>query len=223
MATDSDPSEREDRAAALLRQAAAGERAPARLHAAVSALYGDAEPRGEPVRRLRPLTARLVAGVGAGVGAALVLVVLIGTGAGSPTIAQAAALAARGPTAAAPSVDRSVPTRLLAVRVGNLHFPNWQWQTGWRASGERRDRLGGRAVTTVYYTAGSTRIAYSIVASPALASPAPAPRGGAAHETMHLNGRTIVVWDQRGHTCLLSGVGVPAAKLWQLVDVAQRA
>src|SRR5579875_513416 len=199
MAGDQGHLEREERVAELLRAAAARERAPARLREAIAELEAGAS------RRRRPRRGGLLAGLGASAAAAAAALALL-LGVGAPTLAQAAAVAARGPVAGAPPVDPAAPTRLLSARVGSLHFPNWQWAQGWRASGSRHDLVDGRQVTTVYYTSAGGTVAYSIVSAPALAPLGGA--GGGAPSRMRLDGRTFVVWVQQGHTCLLSGEGV---------------
>ena len=70
---------------------------------------------------------------------------------GSPSVSDAAALAARGPTQAAPAPDPTLPGARLQESVGDVYFPNWTSKLGWTAIGERTDTLGGRTAVTVYY------------------------------------------------------------------------
>jgi hypothetical protein len=149
--------------------------------------------------------------VAATVAVAVVAAVLLipGGAPGAPSISAAAGLAVRGSTLPAPGADPTATYRLTA-RMENLHFPNWQEQhQGWVAVGARTDRLGNRDVKTVYYKSGGRTIAYSIVSSPTLAWP--------RSKTFVLNGRTVFTWRESGHTCLLSGTGVTAAMLQNLV------
>src|SRR5947209_5644534 len=71
---------------------------------------------------------------------------------GSPTVAQAAALGLRAPNAPAPAA--APHNAKLGESVGDVYFPNWESGLGWRAVGERRDRLDGHAAVTVYYVRG---------------------------------------------------------------------
>jgi hypothetical protein len=143
---------------------------------------------------------------------AVALVLVLGGGsAGPPTVIQAAALAGKGPTAAAPAADPTAP-RLLDVRVGKLHFPDWA-DSNWRSTGMRTDQVGGRAVTTVYYKHAGTELAYSIVARPALASSVPVDEH---YRTLKKDGRTFIVWTVANHTCLLSAQGASPEQLWSL-------
>jgi hypothetical protein len=214
MSTDNDTPEREKQVVELLRAAAASERAPDWLHARVATMRDEAA--AAPRRRLLPRPAfniaRFALPTAAGVAA---LVIALGGGAGAPSIAQAAALGTRGPTAPAPAPDPSAPAKLLSAKVGNLHFPNWQADGGWRSVGQRHDQAGNRAVTTVYYSAGRTEIAYSIVAQPKL----PGLKHAEPYETIWRHGRVTVAWEEDGHTCLLSGTGISPARLWQLASI----
>lgn len=226
MSKDHDNPEREKQVVELLRAAARTERAPDSLHARVAAMRDEAA--SAPKRRLLPrpgmlprpgvrprpgvlprpaaLLARVAMPIAAAVAAVIVLT--LGGGAGAPSIAQAAALATRAPTASAPATDPRDPGKLLTAKVGTLHFPNWASTAGWRAVGQRHDQLGNRTATTVYYTAGSRRVVYSILSSPtlsikhALVSPA---RPAYTYATLSRSGRTTVIWQEAGHTCLLTG------------------
>jgi hypothetical protein len=83
----------------------------------------------------------------------------------------------------------------------------------------RRDRLGGRPATTVFYRRAGRRIGYTIVGGPPLAVGASARRtviGGTAVRSFSARGRQVVTWLRRGHTCVLSGPAVPAVALRRL-------
>jgi hypothetical protein len=203
--------ERERAAVGLLRHAAA-ERAPARLRLHV---------HGQRVSR--PRRSRVWAGYGALAGAvaagALAVALLLPGGApGSPSASQAAELALRGPSAAAPPPDASAPRVKLADRFQALYFPNWSSTLGWRAVGMRRDRLGGRATMTVYYRRGGGLVAYTIVGAPKLASPSGhlTRVNGYELRIFSLAGRTVVTWRRAGHTCVISAAHVPVRALEQL-------
>jgi hypothetical protein len=132
-------------------------------------------------------------------------------------VSQAAGLAALGPVGAAPYPDRVTPAK-LETRVEDVYFPNWSARFGWRAIGQRTDRIGGRLAVTVYYDRHGMRLAYTIVGAPTLASPAAQVTSvnGTQLRTLPLGGRQVVTWRRAGHTCVLSGSGVPIAELQRL-------
>jgi len=144
---------------------------------------------------------------------AVVLVSPAGTP-GAPSLSQAAALGMLTPTAAAPAPDTAHASSRLAREVEEIYFPNWE-SIHWRAVGQRTDRINGRLALTVYYEGRGHRIAYTIVSAPALAQPnAPVTTvRGTVERTLTIDGRTAVTWRRAGHTCLLSGQGVPGAVL----------
>lgn len=221
MVPEQEPPDREQRVLQLLQQANATERAPASLRAEVESLRARSDRgarSGSPRRRpgwAAPGGRLRIASLAATPLAALAVVLVLVLGGGSsgpPTVMQAAALAGKGPVAAAPAADPTAP-RLLDVRVGDLHFPDWEAQGGWRSTGMRTDQLGSRAVTTVYYRHGGTQLAYSIVDSPVLAKSIPV---GERYKTFKQDGRTFVVWTVANHTCLLSAQGASPEQLWSL-------
>jgi hypothetical protein len=71
---------------------------------------------------------------------------------------------------------------------------------------------------TVYYDWKGKRIAYTIVAAPALRTPAAQVThlNGTELRTLKVDGRLVVTWRRAGHTCVLSGAGVPAERLQRL-------
>jgi hypothetical protein len=139
-------------------------------------------------------------------------------GASAPTVAQAAALASRGPIQAAPPRDPARPGA-LSRNVDGVRYPYWEDTFGWTASGARSDRLDGRSVFTVYYASRTASIGYTIIAGKAL----PEPRGarsyaleGTRFEALQLAGRTVVTWQRAGHTCVLSATHLPLRTLLDL-------
>jgi hypothetical protein len=193
--------------------------APADLRRKVREMT-DAAPRR---RRFsgRPLTL-----AGALASAAVVVVALIlalgGGSSSAPTVQQASALAQRPATQSAPA-ESSVPGR-LAISAAGIPYPYWAQRFGWQAVGSRTDSVGGRMVTTVFYSsrAGASaprRIAYSIVAGAAL----PVPTAGhsvVSHGTRYRvlasGTAAVVTWRRAGHTCILVGSGVSAHTLLTL-------
>jgi hypothetical protein len=161
----------------------------------------------------------LMAGALACAVAALALLLPGGTP-GSPSISQAAQLALRGSAAPAPAADPSDPRMKLAQRLQGLYFPNWSDTLGWRAVGVRSDELGGRHAVTVYYQRQGMKVAYTIIAAPALAQPAsPVTHvDGFVLHTLSLHGRSVVTWRRAGHTCVISASGVPMRVLERLAD-----
>jgi hypothetical protein len=137
---------------------------------------------------------------------------------GSPSVSDAAALAARGPTQVAPAPDPTSTGARLQQSVGDVYFPDWASKLGWTATGERIDTLGGRTAVTVYYRSKDVTVAYTIVGSPPLAEPSAKASNweGTELRTLTLNGRQVVTWRRAGDTCVLSGSGITAAVLQKL-------
>jgi hypothetical protein len=154
--------DRQKRAVAATR-AMASEPAPASLRGAVEAHRRE---RDAGPRRLRSVVPRLaLAGALAAV-AIVAVVALSGGPAGGPTVADAARLAARPPSAPAPGrLDHSQSK--LHARVDGVVFPDLLRSYGWRAVGLRHDQLDGREATVVSYAKGGSRIAYVIVSGSA--------------------------------------------------------
>ena len=205
--------ERERRVVTALHQARESERAPATLRSRIEA--------SRPTKRAR--TRRRIAFAGATAGAlaavALAVVLALPSGApGGPSVSDAAALAVRGPMQGAPVPDPSNPAARLSQNVGDVYFPNWTDSFHWRAVGARTDELDGRQAVTVFYNWKGKRLAYTIVASPALAQPAAHTtwRDGTELRTLTTDGRLVVTWRRGNVTCVLSGSGVTAAELQKL-------
>ena len=222
MASEHDNPEREQRVADLLRTAAVTERAPEALQARISAMRAQTPAPRRALLLPRRAFNFVRFGMPAAAAGAAALVIALGGAAGAPTLAQAAALATRAPTAPAPATDPANPGKLLTAKVGMLHFPNWESVGGWRAVGQRHDQIGNRTATSVYYAHGSTRLVYSIVSSPALAMKSELlPRTGPVRyqDATAISGhnRLTVIWVEAGHTCLLSGPSsMTSAQLWHL-------
>ena len=212
--------EQEQRAVALLSAARQSDRAPMALRERIEASRRTPAGRSSAWRssvwRRSPLGA--AAGVAAIVAVAIVLALALPGSPGSPSVAQAAALGATGPTLPAPEPPQAGASR-LGVAVGRLHFPNWGATIGWRAVGQRRDRLDGRSVLTVYYAKAGHTVAYSIVSGSPLAEPLGTSTSSATYlfQTFRVRGRNVVTWREDGHTCLLSAAGLPQQVLAALV------
>lgn len=137
---------------------------------------------------------------------------------GSPSVQQVAAVTRLPALQAAPvAVGGARPQ--LSVAVQGLAFPDWRRDFGWRTTGRRTDRIGDRAVTTVFYRYADERLGYAIVAGPPLrpAGGRDVIRDGARYRVVRRAGRTTVTWTQAGHTCVIDApTAVPAAELVRL-------
>jgi hypothetical protein len=209
---------RERRAIAAL-HTTRSDRAPERLRARIEAQRRAAErTRGGWLVGRGRLAYGGAAAVVAAVALAVVLLLPEGTP-GGPSVSQAATLALRGAVAPAPRPDPRHPDAKLAREVEEVYFPNWSGGFHWRAVGMRTDRFEGHLAVTVYYAKpGSHRIAYTILAAPALARPGtPIYRVNAtALQDLTVGKRLVVTWRRAHHTCVLSGTGVSSAELSKL-------
>jgi anti-sigma factor RsiW len=187
------------RAVELIDAAAVDVEAPAGLRRRVEA---ERRPRRAPSRPLA-----LAAGFAVAAAAALVLVLTLPRGVGGPDFAEAATLGTQSAAGAAPQPLAGEP-KLLDAAVENVPFPNWAQEFGWRATGVRTDRIGGRDAVTVFYEKNGRRIAYTIVSGEGLDVPSdaePATRDGIDLHSLELAGRQVVTWERLGRTCILSG------------------
>jgi hypothetical protein len=159
--------------------------------------------------------------VTAGVAAALVLaLVLPGVLSGGLTVADAAAFAAKAPSAPPPAGVPGTP-QLLDAKVDGVPFPNYAKKFGWKPVGVRRDHESGRDIVTVYYRKDGRTVAYSIVSGDALDIPSdsrPSTSARVEYRTFRHNGRTVVTWKRGGHTCVLSAPAVARGELVSLAD-----
>jgi hypothetical protein len=163
--------------------------------------------------------------LGAAVAAAAIAGALVAglTGPGSPglSVRQASALTLRQPTGAAPQRSASNHDELTAA-VDGVAFPYWEDALGWRATGVRSDRTGGRTVTTVFYSNRSgARVGYSIVSGakpPRISEGVVAKRGGVHYWLLDVNGVAAVTWLRGDRLCVVSGRGVDHATLLRLAS-----
>lgn len=205
--------ERERQAVARLHTLRA-DRAPDRLRARLEGQRRAATRRAPAAGRPR---ARLLYGGAAALAVVLLIVILLlpGGAPGAPSVSQAAALALRGSTSAAPPADPSRPGR-LKVDVDDVYFPNLARSLGYRAVGQRSDRLDGSEATTVYYANGARTIAYTIVAASLPLRPVASAVWGAPSVRMHtlmIGTRWVIAWRRAGDTCVVSGGGLSKAEL----------
>ena len=207
--------------------------APEELHRRIGTLVAErTAPRRRPLSAPslgRPSTAggRLVAGLALAAAVAVALVLsLAGGSSGSLSIRQTSALTLRPATMPAPAEDPHNWAQLAAA-VDGVAFPYWGGRLGWRASGSRTDRIGGRTVTTVFYANGrGQRIGYAIVAGtpvPRASSGVVVWRGGTAYRLLLAEGASVVTWVRDGHLCVVAGRGVDGATLLALASWHERA
>jgi hypothetical protein len=190
---------------------AGGPSAPASLIAAVGA-RGTRRRRAPMagVTRLRTTRGTLgaAAGFAAGLLAAVILVISAGRGTDQrgPTIALAAKLALSPATEPAP---KSTSPTLLDVTYGGITLPNYAPRFGAVATGQRADRLGGRAALTVFYRLrDGARLSYTIYSG----RPVPLPRttsdivfrGVQLHVVSAPSHIAVVTLVRHGHTCVLA-------------------
>ena len=111
----------------------------------------------------------------------------------------------------------SAPARLVATGT-RIAFPDWH-ATGWPSAGARHDKLGGRAVTTEFYRAGSSTIGYSIVSGAPLrwgTGGRNVVRAHAEYRVVSAGGARIVAWVQDGHTCVIASRSASSEALLSL-------
>lgn len=189
-------------------------RAPQELHEHVQALVAARAP-AVACGRTRSLRVGLLVGapvVAVAVAAMVVLAMSLTAGGSSPlTVDGAVALTLKPPTMAAPVENPRDGTQLM-VAVDGIPFPYWEDSFGWRAMGERVDRVGGRDVTTVYYTNGRNRwLGYAIVGGtppPVVAKGQIIARAGTYYRLWSSHGASVVTWLRSGRLCVVTGHGV---------------
>jgi hypothetical protein len=147
---------------------------------------------------------------------AIALAVIVGTGASGPTLSDAAAFTLKPALGPAPghSFDGA-----LDLDVDGVPYPYWQDEYGWHATGSRVDKIDGREATTVFYSKGNRRIGYTIVTGKPVDVPGSATvtvRKGTRFRSVPFHGATVLTWERRGHSCILSGVNVSRARLLKL-------
>ena len=206
---------------ALIAAAVSDVRAPQSLREAI-----ERERERASARARAPFWRRHRLGVASAGAAAAVLVVvaIVVQTEGNPTepaLAKVSAAARLDATKPAPRPIGGTPPQLDA-KVGKLVFPDWEAKFGWKAVGRRDDTLSGRPVTTVFYrNAEGARLGYAVVSGEVLDAEPPGreiTRKGKAYHVAAVGARTVVTWNQHGHTCIMAAPSdVPPTRL---VDLA---
>ena len=208
--------------------------APESLHRSVRSLIDSrTRPRGTaPAHLFTPLVRavgsvpRLVAAGATLAALALALALTLSLGGGGtatagPSLRQAAALTLLPASAPAPQKSHADGAELAAA-VDGVSFPYWEDHLGWRSTGARADRVGGRRVTTVFYADASGReVGYAIVSglpAPRVSGGQIAWRAGTPYRLLREDGAAVVTWLRAGHMCVVSGRGVDAATLLRLAS-----
>jgi hypothetical protein len=190
--------------------------APARRWAEIDRRRGPG--RAAPGRRTRvAIRGAIAVTVAAALALALVLPGALQSGL---SVADAAELAQKPPTQAAPAGVAGTP-QLLRASVDGVPFPNYAAKFGWKPLGARHDDPSGRRATTVYYEKAGRTIAYTIVSGDALDPPSDARSttgDGVEYRAFRNGGRAVITWERNGHTCVLSGAAVRGAELVALAD-----
>lgn len=176
-----------------------------------------------PSRRRVSRPRRLLVAPGLGLVAALIVVLIVAVGGPGdrrepPSVLQVAAVTRLPARQAAPVAVAAGGARPhLSAAVEGLAFPDWSGTFDWTTTGRRTDRVGGRAVTTVFYRyQDGTTLGYAIVAGSPLAASAgrDVTRGNARYRVRTRGGRTTVTWTQARHTCVIDAPSVvPTAAL----------
>jgi hypothetical protein len=197
-----------ERIGAAIRAAAAGVEAPQGLRAEVARAAGERRPS-----RRRWIAVPVLGVLLAAVITAVALVAL--DSGGGPTIADAAGLALKNPTAPPPAGDRR-DKRFLRAEVDGVRFPNYRYSTPFHTAGARSDELHGRRALTVVYGLGDKRVGYTIVSGKPLPVPSGArrvTRDGLRLAAFRRHGALVVAWREGGHTCVLASKSVNLDRL----------
>ncbi len=147
---------------------------------------------------------------------AIALVAILPSGAGGPSLSEAAVYTLGAPASPPPRHDFD---GALALTVDGVPYPYWEDGLGWNAVGTRVDKVGGRTATTVFYAKGDKRVGYTIVSGKGLSVPSSSVstlRNGVNIRSLKLGETTVVTWQRKGHTCILSGRGVSRDDLLKL-------
>jgi hypothetical protein len=188
------------------------DRAPMALRERVETLRERSAPKQRRARRFGLAGALTTAAAAV----AVALAVIVGSGASGPTLSQASAFTLQPATGPAPghSFDGT-----LDLNVDGVPYPYWKDDFGWTATGSRVDKIHGRTATTVFYRKGKLRIGYTIVTGKPVSVPGSATvavKKGITFHSAPVHGATVVTWERRGHSCILSGFNVTRKQMLKL-------
>lgn len=168
---------------------------------------------------------RVLAGTGAALVVAIALGIVLQAGSGSDagsttTLAEVESVARLEATSPAPAKAGGDPP-VLDRRVGAIQFPDWEKKFEWRETGSRTSEVGGRSVETVYYrNPKGADLAYAIADGPPISETPPGREivhEGKTYHVANTPGRTVVTWNQQGHTCtFVASSAVPDLNLVEL-------
>lgn len=195
------------------------EPAPASLRARVDELTAAPAPRRAP-RWRRALVLPGATAIAAVVAA---VVILISGGASAPDVPAAARFAVASATLPSPPANPNQPSELTLHGAG-IPFPAWD-RRGWTTSGARADTVGGRRITTVFYTSPSgRRIGYAITSGAPLsgAHGETATRYGVTFTMQPSGGARLITWVRNGHTCIIASRNVSYGTLLALASADEQ-
>jgi hypothetical protein len=183
-------------------------------------------PRGSFRARFAPSGPRLASAAAIGLASLGIVLGFTLTETGVPTLAKAVALTQRTPTGTARPhpLGRARVARTLDVSIEGIAFPAWRRRFGWRATGTRTVRIGGRRATAVYYAYRArpvTRTAgYAIVSGAPLAARGGevVKRGRVRYRLLFVDGVPTVTWLRDGHTCVIAGPHLASSTLLALAS-----
>jgi hypothetical protein len=203
-------------------------RAPEELHRKVQSLIAErsasAGRSGSERSFARPRSRFGLGFAATAIAAVVAVAVAVGlSGGGNHELGLREASALTLSSATAPAPTESVSNRgQLSASVDGVSFPYWGDRFGWRATGTRHDRIGGRTVTTVFYQDGrGRRLGYAIVAgtpAPRLSGGVVSRRGGVPYRLTTEHGVQVITWLRNGHLCVVAGHGVESATLLRLAS-----
>jgi hypothetical protein len=195
---------------------AGGPQAPARLRARVAAMQSAGRSSRPQARPLVLAAAAVLVGL-----ITVLTLTLDGRSPGGPTLADAAQVSAREPTAPSPVHDLRRPA-LLRASFDGVPYPYWYGEFSWFAAGQRTDSLAGeRTARTVFYRHTHHRIGYTVVSGKPLLPPRSAERrviNGLELFGYRDGDRDVVTFVRNGHTCVLAGMVHSRGTLFKLAS-----
>ena len=160
---------------------------------------------GEPAPRVRWTARVAVAGALAAAAVAIVVILTTGSSGGRPSIPAAARLAYAPSTGPAPAMTAP---RFIGITYAGITFPNYARRFGAVPTGQRTDRIGGRAALTVFYRLrDGARLSYTVFSGAPVDLPSAARSvvfDGARLRVFSDSGLSVVTLVRFGRTCVLA-------------------